>query len=122
MDYEDIQWWTQFLYDWPFHEDFLFYFEYDLNFRFDSKGTVVSTPIKMIFNYYPSSQWTIYLPTELAPDWDGSDWAKYYAQIGIGAKYQLTSHIDLETLLTKFVLGKNGGAGQTYNLGIRFIN
>ena len=47
----------------------------------------------------------------------------YFVQSGLGGKYQLIPGLmELELLYTNFWAGSEGeGAGQTYNLGIRFI-
>ncbi len=45
----------------------------------------------------------------------------YFNQTGIGAKYLLLQNLELEGLITKFLFGKNSGAGTTFNLGIRII-
>ena len=50
-----------------------------------------------------------------------SNLPNYYLQVGAGAKYQLTSSLNLELLYTNFITGVSNGAGQTYNLGLRYI-
>jgi len=40
---------------------------------------------------------------------------------GFGIKYQLTGNLNLEASTTYFFTSMNGGAGSTYNLGVRFI-
>ena len=42
-------------------------------------------------------------------------------QIGGGLKYQLTTNFSFELLYTNFVTASSGGAGQTFNLGLRFL-
>ncbi|NIM20313.1 MAG: hypothetical protein GTO51_08795 [Candidatus Latescibacteria bacterium] len=121
LDYDDVQWWTQFFYDLPLSDRSLAYFEPSLLFRFDSSRTDFLTPFKAILNYFPARRWTIYLPVELIPTWDGASWNSYYSQTGLGGKYYLTSNIELEGLYSIFLVGKNNGAGQTFNLGIRII-
>jgi long-subunit fatty acid transport protein len=44
-----------------------------------------------------------------------------YAHTGLGAKYQVTKNLNLEASYTYFFTSMNGGAGSTYNLGIRII-
>jgi long-subunit fatty acid transport protein len=44
-----------------------------------------------------------------------------YAQTGLGAKYQVTRKFNLELSGTYFFTSKNGGAGYTMNLGLRYI-
>lgn len=121
LDYDAVQWWTQIFYDKMLSSKFLVYLENGWFFRFDSEETVVSSPLKVIGNYYHSDKWTVYLPTELTPTWDGSSWSSYYFQGGLGLKYQLTPNLEVETLATKFFKGKDAGAGVTYNIGFRII-
>jgi hypothetical protein len=121
LEYDDIQWWTQLFYDRQLKDQFLIYLEGGLYLRFDSEETVLSTPFKFIFNYYPSDRWTIYLPTEIFPSWDNLSWSSYFFQAGIGGKYQISTNLEFELLYTRFLLGKQSGAGLTYNLGFRFI-
>lgn len=121
LDYDAVQWWTQLFYDKMLSKKFLVYLENGWLLRFDSEGTVVTSPLKVIGNYYPSGKWTVYLPTELTPTWDGASWSGYYFQAGLGLKYQLTANLEVETLGTKFLKGKDAGAGVTYNIGFRII-
>ncbi|MCF8233238.1 MAG: hypothetical protein K9G67_04740 [Bacteroidales bacterium] len=44
-----------------------------------------------------------------------------YAQAVLGVKCQLTAGLNLELLCSNFFTFMNGGAGNTYNLGIRYI-
>jgi hypothetical protein len=121
LDYDDVQWWTQFFFDKMLTNTLLVYLENGWFIRFGNDETAVNSPIKAILNYYPSNKWTVYLPTELNPKWDGVSWSAYYFQAGLGLKYQVTANLELETLFTKFFKGKQQGAGVTYNLGIRII-
>jgi len=127
LDVDGMQWWTQVFYDYSFNNDFLLYLESGLFFRFNSESENVYIPFKTFLNYYPSQNWTIYLPIEFTSFWkEFAFWKEsaisaHYAQLGLGAKYQLSSNFEFEMLFTKFILGKNQGAGYTYNLGVRII-
>jgi len=121
LDHGAVQWWTQLFYDKMLSSKFLIYLENGWLLRFDSKKTIVTSPLKVIGNYYPSGKWTVYLPTELTPTWDRSSWSSYFFQAGLGLKYQLTANLEVETLATKFFKGKDAGAGVTYNIGFRII-
>lgn len=121
VDYDDVQWWTQLFYDAQLNENFLAYFEGGAFLRFDQNSTAFQTPVKAFLNYYPSAKTTAYFLAEFGPSWSGGSISSYYSQTGIGAKYQLTSNFEMEALYTLFPLGKNGGAGQTYNIGFRLI-
>lgn len=122
LDYDALQWWTQIFYDYSLNTRWLIYLETGAFFRFESNRTDFVTPVKFFLNFYPSQRWTLYLPLELTPTWQsGGGWASYYTQVGGGIKYLISSFIELEALYTVFPAGKNNGAGQTYNLGLRII-
>lgn len=127
VDFDDLQWWTQFFYDHSLNDKFLLYLESGLFFRFGSDFEDFYTPVKVLVNYYPSGKWTFYFPLEFTPFWDvnpsegNSIWSGYYGQVGAGLKYQLTPSVELESLYTNFLFGENQGAGQTFNLGFRLI-
>lgn len=121
LDYDAYQWWTQLFYDVSLRSDVLLYLEGGTLVRFFSRRTDFLTPAKAIFNYYPTRFSIVYALAELGPTWDGFAWSSYYSQVGLGGKYQLTSHLELETLFSTFPAGKTNGAGRTYNLGFRII-
>ncbi|MGH1364123.1 MAG: DUF547 domain-containing protein [Calditrichia bacterium] len=121
LDFDGIQWFNQIFYDRSLSDNTLIYFEGGFFVRFDSEFEDFFTPLKAIFNYFPSDKVTLYLPTEFTSFWQEGSVNGYYAQFGLGAKYQLTSNLEIEGLFTDFSLGKNQGAGQTFNLGFRFI-
>ncbi len=121
LEREGMQWWTQLFYDLPLGSKFLLYLESDFFYRWHNEVNELRTPFKAILNFYPSTKWTVYLPTEYTPTWDGGSVSSYFIQVGLGLKYQLFQSLELETLYTTFPIGKNGGAGQTYNFGIRYI-
>ncbi len=123
LDYDALQWWTQIFYDYSLNTRWLIYLETGAFFRFESNRTDFVTPMKFFLNFYPSQRWTLYLPLELTPTWkSGGGWASYYTQVGGGIKFLISSFVELEALYTVFPAGKNNGAGQTYNLGVRIIH
>jgi hypothetical protein len=121
LDNDAFQWWTQLFYDQLIGDRFLLYTEMGFFLRFRSESTDFLTPAKLIFNYFYSTRWTVYLLTEVGPSWDGFGWNSYYSQLGAGTKFQLLSNLEIEGLYTIFPFGKNSGAGQTFNLGFRFV-
>jgi hypothetical protein len=44
-----------------------------------------------------------------------------YTALGLGAKYQLSESLNIETLYSKFIRGNDSGLGQSFNLGLRAI-
>ena len=52
-----------------------------------------------------------------------SNWndGTYFVQAGVGGKYQITKSLEIELLYTNFFDGKNAGAGETFNVGFRYL-
>ncbi len=122
LDYDAVQWWTQIFYDRALSAKSLVYLESSWFVRFEDAGTALETPFKALVNYYPSHKWTVYAVSELTPTWGSfSGWSAWYSQFGAGLKYQLTSGVELETLYTFFPAGREKGAGQTFNFGLRYV-
>jgi len=121
LDYDAYQWWTQVFYDLTLRENLMVYIEGGLLARFFDSRTDLLTPVKTIFNIYPTRTSIVYVLGELGPTWDGANWNSYYTQVGLGAKYQVTPHLELETLFSIFPVGKMNGAGGTMNMGLRWL-
>jgi len=121
LDVDGVQWWTQFFVDQTLKPKWLAYYEAGIVIRFSSPFEDFFTPLKAIYNYYATNRWTLYFPIEITPFWSGAKWTAFYGQLGFGGKYQLSSFIEIEMLFTKFLIGKNQGAGQTFNLGWRVV-
>ena len=143
MDYHMYTWWNQFYFDKTFGSSWQIFTEFDLLFRFNKTGsntpTHVDLPISLFASWFPTTKSTLYFQIQYSPrlqleesleyDWvTESDYAvnpfdliSDYAQTGLGAKYQVTKNFNLELSGTYFFTSKNGGAGYTMNLGLRFI-
>lgn len=143
MDYHMYTWWNQFFYDWTFGSKWQIFTEADLLFRFKAKNsntpTHVDVPLSVFLSWFPFNKFTVYFMMQYSPRFqlvnsesynnegqidnvtDPFDLISDYAQTGIGLKYQLTSKLNVEGSYTYFFTSKNGGAGSTYNLGIRII-
>ena len=121
LEYDDVQWWTQLFLDYRLNPTYYLYLESGLFVRFDRRDPALLTPVKVILNAFLSSKTTTYFQAELAPTWDGLNWSTYYSQIGMGLKYLFLPNFEIEILYTAFPIGKSGGAGQTYNLGLRVV-
>ena len=121
LAYDDVEWWNQVYYQKQLNEKWLFFGETGVLFRYDlAKTNKVHewiVPVKVLLQYSPSSKFTAYSLSEIAP----SSNHKYYTQVGLGAKYQLSNTFLIETLGTTFPIGKNAGAGSTLNLGFRAV-
>ena len=134
LDWNRITSWTQFFYSQQLNSKWQLFYEVDLLARFSlpasyyendiKKDDLLSTPISFFFNYFSNSKSTVYLMVQYAPTLGLSNNLSYnndYFQGGIGGKYQLSKYLQVEALYTNFFLGKNSGAGRTYNIGLRYI-
>ena len=89
----------------------------------------ISTPINVIYSYFPTKKATLYLLANYAPRWGTSvsgggaeavsDWVPF-GQIGAGYKYFITEALQAEVLYTKFLDNVPGRSADTYNIGIRY--
>jgi len=80
-----------------------------------------STPVTAIFSYFPNPKTTLYALSSYSPFYQSP--FDYFAQGGLGAKYQFTSNFEVELLFTAFTnkfLSESGGDARTFNLGIRY--
>ncbi len=124
LAWDRYTWWNQFFYDRTLSSKFQIFAEADLLFRFEKdfelKNTMLEIPVSAFVNYFPTKNATLYAMAQYSPTVTSS--STFYTQIGIGGKYQITKHLNIELLYTDFILSKNSGTGQTFNLGLRFIN
>lgn len=143
LDYNRYTWWNQFFFDKSIRKKFQIFTEADLLFRFakDStkyafnkkKTSSLSTPVSLFLSYFPTKKSTLYGMIQYAPTFGSITLdnngvptkfyyvSSFYSQFGFGGKYQLTSHLSVELLYTNFFASMNGGAGVTYNLGIKYL-
>lgn len=81
-----------------------------------------SNPASIFFSYFPTQRITLYTQHEWWPSFSTNGVSSWFLQQGMGAKYQIIKgFLEAEIVYTAFTLGKNSGAGQTFNAGIRFI-
>ena len=125
LDHDGYQWWNELFYSKDISDKFNFFGSLGTIWKIDtpeSQGLAsFSTPIKAFINYFPNSKWTLYSTMEIAPTYGDSFISAYYMQEGLGIKRSLGPASELEILYTNFIAGKNGGAGETYNLGLRKV-
>ena len=129
IDWNGATTWTQFFYDFDIGTNFSLFTEID--FIIENIGEPepdnpfanrISTPISVIFSYFPNPKTTIYALGGYSPYYRQPD-TDYFAQGGIGVKYQISSKFELETLFTAFTtpfLSDTGGNASTINLGARY--
>ena len=122
FDHDATTWWTRLFYDRMLGTSFQLFTEVDALVKFSNKSfddSFVEIPMSVFISYFPTSKSTVYGMLQYTPNVVFED--TYYAQTGIGAKYQIFKHVGLEASYTNFFAGKNNGAGSTFNLGIRYV-
>ena len=90
----------------------------------------LSTPLTVIFSYYPQWRHTLYALFNAAPQWgnaydENTDQTTVsyvpYNQFGLGYKYFITRRILAEGIFTRFFDVEPNAKIYTYNLGIRYL-
>ncbi|MFK8037996.1 MAG: DUF547 domain-containing protein [Crocinitomicaceae bacterium] len=135
-DWDRITWWNQFFYTKTFNKIQVFG-EIDLLFRFkkyESQIGMLDIPLNLFLSYFPTPKVTLYAMTQHVPRLTNNitpsdlgvvetDWVipSNYTASGFGAKYQITSQMNLEVLYSNFWRGTNSGLGNTFNFGIKYI-
>jgi len=133
VDHDRYSWLTQFFYDKALNENMRLFLEADVLYRI--KGNAVQQnfirfPLSAIFSYFPGSKSTVFGLVQHSPalgnlvgtNQETFGQLRWFTQIGIGAKYQLTQSVGVEVSYGNFLNSRNDGAGQVVNLGIRIIN
>ncbi len=125
-------WNNQFFYDRNLGNNFQIFLEADFLYRIARNSTqddFFRTPLTAILSYFPVPRATLFALVQHDPlfgtlrNEQQSEFGRvgYFTQLGLGAKYQLTTNINLEASYTNFVDSKRDGAGSTFNFGIRLI-
>lgn len=126
IDWDGPTWWTQIFNDFPIGTKFSLFTELDvlledIGRRDQGRINRLSTPVILIFSYFPTPKATLYGITNYSPFWQQE--FDYFFQAGVGGKYQFTPNFELEASYTYFTnafLLENMGRAATYNMGIRF--
>jgi len=132
VNHNRYTWFTQIFYDKNFSEKFNIFFEIDLLYRFKAEETqdnFFRVPFGAILSYFPTNKWTIFLNLQHAAAYGTLTGVeeevfgrlRWYTQLGAGVKYQLTPAVELELSAGSFLWSRNDGAGQAFNLGLRFL-
>ncbi len=128
LDWDRYLWMNQFFYDRQLNDKFQIFvqlsFWYSIVRESSRDSNFLETPISGFITWFPTTRISIYFMTEYWPKHHQEPFFAYFVQSGLGGKYQLIPGLlELELLYTNFWAGSEGeGAGQTYNLGIRFIH
>ena len=125
LDWNGHAWLTQFFNDFSIGGNFSLFAEVDVFLEDGGKkgkgrSNRFSTPLTAIFSYFPMRKLTLYGLANFAPYW--SPKVDFFAQTGIGSKYQFTPKVELEFLYTYFFnsfLIENKGRAGTFNVGLR---
>lgn len=128
LDKKSNIWETRFFYDKTFGGNkFQVFTELDFAFYMGKKGegyanNSLGVPVSIFLSYFPSNNFTVYINGQHFRLIDlGNEFTQNYTLLGAGAKYQLTSSLNLEVSYGNFVAGNATGLGQTFNLGLRVI-
>lgn len=93
---------------------------------FNPNGGYANTSIELapglFLSYFPSTKFTVLVFAQHAQLIEiDNKFSQNYSALGLGAKYQLSKSLNIETLYSKFVRGNDSGLGQSFNLGLRAI-
>ena len=96
------------------------------NDTFNPKGGYANNSLELtpgvFLSYFASNKFTVLGFAQQAVLIDlGNKYSKEYTAAGLGAKYQVTNVINLETLYSTFIRGSDTGLGQSFNFGLRAI-
>ncbi len=126
LDWDTYTWLNQLFWDKTLNDKWQVFTALELYWRLPrnsyNETSLFTTPIKGFMSFFPNNKTTLYGMIEWGPTWGESPvLSNFYSQIGLGGKYQITPHLEIETLGSLFPFGKNQGAGYTYNLGFRYL-
>ncbi len=132
VTHDRYTWWTQIFYDRSFGTNWQLFLQLDFLYRFKTQEiqeNFFRTPVSAFLSYFPNANSTVFIMAQHSPAFgrvevgDQSEYGRlrWFSQIGIGAKYQLTRQLGVELSYANFIASRNDGAGQTVNLGFRFI-
>ena len=146
LDKRSFFWETKFFYDKTFGANkWQIFTEADLGFNFGEKrkdanpttenigerfaNNSIFLPLSVFLSYFPSAKSTVFVNAQQAfligydnPDAGDSNFSQNSTAVGLGAKYQLTDVLNIESSFGKIVRGYNfQGLGQTFSLGLRAI-
>jgi len=83
----------------------------------------VSSPASIFLSYFPTETLTFYVQQEFWPNFGSNGISSWFRQEGLGMKVQIIKgKLEAETSFTRFSMGANAGAGQTFNFGLRLIH
>ena len=121
-------WQNRFFYDYTFKGNkFQLFTELSTRYFFGDKdkgyaNNSLELAPSVFISYFASSKSTIFTFVQHAQLLDlGNDFKQNYSAAGLGAKYQLSKVLNVETIYSKFLRGNDTGLGQSFNIGLRAI-
>lgn len=128
LDQNGFTWQNRFFYDYTFPgKKWQIFSEVNSEYNFgDKEKSFANNSLRLtpgvFLSYFPSSKFTVFVlgqHTELIDL--GNNFSQNFTVMGGGAKYQLTKELNVETLYTNFVRGRDTGLGETFNIGLRAV-
>lgn len=125
IDFNGDTWFTQIFNDFSLGDNFSLFTELDIlweDIGAEDQGHInrFSTPVQVIFSYFPNPKTTLYTIGSYSPYWQQD--FDYFYQAGLGAKYQITPRLEAELLYTEFrnqFIRSTNGTASTLNFGLR---
>ncbi len=121
LEYQQFQWWNQLFFDRTlWNGDWQVFTSIEAWWRFgNGREDLVQLPMSTFLSWFPSDRFTVYGMTQYTPT--ARSGGTFFVQSGIGGKWQFTRTWELELSYTDFWAGNNAGAGQTFNVGFRYL-
>lgn len=138
LDQDGFTWQNRFFYDYTFPgKKWQLFTEINSEYNFGDdvvrnndgitiEGSFANNSLRvtpgLFLSYFPSSKFTILglvQHTELIDL--GNNFSQNFTAVGGGLKYQLTKELNIESLYTNFVRGRDTGLGETFNIGLRAV-
>jgi len=143
LDQDGFTWQNRFFFDTPIggSKDWQLFLDLNTELNFgDEEDSFANNSLRLIpaafISYFPSSKFTIQgfvqhfqlisLSTFDIDNGQGgttevSGFEQDLSNVGLGAKYQLTDKLNIETIFSYFVRGNDSGLGESYNIGLRYV-
>lgn len=134
INHDRYTWFTQIFYDQSLGDQFQLFLETDFLYRIrknDENGrrNFFRVPLSAFLSYFPDSKSTIFVFSQYSPRYETLSnsvdqqfgLSQWFTQVGVGAKYQLSSRLGAEVSYGNFALSRNDGAGYNVNFGLRYI-
>jgi len=120
---------TQIFYDYSISNKFQLFFQVSPWIYIDkdkpeenNSRVSVASPASIFLSYFPTQRYTVFVQQEFWPNYGGTGITSWFRQEGVGMKVQIIEGIlEAEASYTRFSHGRNSGAGQTFNFGLRLI-